>query len=202
MGTLINSGDSGVITVALAMKDNEDPLANQIVTDLTEQKSLVRFIVCADRSDAVSLVQTGDVDVAWIFHDDLEEKIETFAYHTNHNNAFVTVVQREDSVFLRIAQEKLNSTVYPYISKALFSQRVHSEFPNIPKNEIDAVYAEVKAEGDDLFEFVYLTENSVVSAQNKNEDSFLVSPIRGILAIMIVIGGIAVSSINKFLTIR
>ena len=193
MGILVTGGDSGVLTIALAMRDNEDTVAQEMVADLTDSGGLIRFTACNTTSEAVSLVESGKADAAWIFSKDMKEKIAKFASHTNYNNAFVTIVQREDSIFLKLAQEKLNSTVYPYISRELFAQRVISEFPHMTAAEYEKIYNSVKSDGEELFDFVYSGENALNPNDRDSEESFLISPLRGLLAIMTVIGGMAVA---------
>ena len=127
MGIVAGNGDSGVVTIALAMENREDRIASEIVEDLMSDGGLMRFVLC-DTPEAANLsVSTGEADAAWIFADGLEKKIEKFVNHTHQNNAFVTVVQREESIFLRLSHEKLNSTLYPYIAFALFDLGVVRE---------------------------------------------------------------------------
>ena len=194
MGIAASQGDGGVVTVALAMQDNEDPLANKIVDTLLSEGGLVRFVRLESPMEASASVEDGSADAAWIFSADLEKKIDKFVGHTHKNNAFVAVVQREDSVLLRLTHEKLNSAIYPYLSVALYSNFVLDNVVNtreLSEDELERFYYSVNAEGDDLFEFVYGRENNKEGADKAQETSFLIPPLRGLLAIMVALGGVA-----------
>ena len=189
LGIAVASGDSGVMTVALAMEDGKDPIAVNIVEELSENDGLIRFIRCGSVADAIRSVEGGRAEAAWIFHGGLEEKIESFLQHTHVNNAFVTVIQREENVFLRLTQEKLNSALYPWLSMGLFSDRANNAVSVLTDEELERIYQSVNAEGEDLFEFSYIGGSS----EDNSEASLLVSPMRGLLAVMIVLGGFAVA---------
>jgi len=197
MSMAARNGDSGIITVALAMQDNEDPLANEIVDGLLAEDSLIRFMGCESPREATELVENGTADAAWIFSEDLKAQIKKFAYHTHENNAFVAVVQREDNVFLKLSHEKMNAALYPHISLALYSEYVFENVVNISEmseDELEAFYSAVNAEGADLFEFAYAdSDGGGEEVVDTSVANFLVSPLRGLLAIMIVLGGIAVA---------
>ncbi len=191
VGIAARNGDSGIVTVSLAMEDSEDRIAQKIVSELMEENSLIRFVRCGSCTEARRSVEIGEADAAWIFRNDLDERIEKFTRNTHPHNAFVTVIQREDSIFLKLSHEKLNSVIYPYISVSLFSRRVEDNLSE-PKDEaFEDFYRSVNAEGEDLFEFVYASENTADEGKEFKERSFLLSPLRGLLAIMVVLGGMA-----------
>ena len=197
MGIVAGNGDSGVVTIALAMENREDRIASEIVEDLMSDGGLMRFVLC-DTPEAANLsVSTGEADAAWIFADGLEKKIEKFVNHTHQNNAFVTVVQREESIFLRLSHEKLNSTLYPYIAFALFADVSTEEVPELTDDQLEEIYNAVNAEGADLFEFVYASEGGKDTTKEEGDLNLIVSPLRGLLAIMVALGGIAVSMFYK-----
>ncbi len=196
MSIAAGNGDSGVITVALAMQDKNDKIACEIVDGLTEKDSLIRFELCESPSDASALVENGNADAAWIFASDLEEKIQKFANHTHKNNAFVVVIQREESVFLRLSHEKLNAALYPYISLATYREAMSNNIvtSELSEEELDEFYRAVNAAGADLFEFAFLSdETDAEQVVDVGKTSFLLSPMRGILALMVLLCGVAVA---------
>ena len=192
MGIAAESGGS-ILTVALAMEDNEDPLACEITDQLVEESSLLRFVLCSDPDEAIENVRSGEADAAWIFGDELSERIDKFSKHTHRNNAFVTVVQREESVFLRLSHEKLNAAIYPYLSLAIFNNTVRNSIDEDTRVSYDKFYHEINADGADLFDFVYANEGKGDEVAGNNEGNFLISPLRGLLAIMVILGGVAVA---------
>ena len=189
----VDKGDSGIVTVALAMEDNDDSTAREIVDSFMEDDNLIRFILCETPSEANAKVETGKADVAWIFQDNLGERIEKFANNSRANNSFVNIVQRESNMFLNMSCEKLNSAIYPYLSKALFLNSSRDKLDKITDEELEKIYDSINAEGDDLFEFVYASQNEPDKLREGGDTSFLVSPLRGFLAIMVVLGGVAVA---------
>lgn len=187
-----NNGDSGIITVAVAAENSNDEIADGLMNTLLNEKGLVRFLHCDSPDSAGEAVERGQADAAWIFHDELDEKIRKYVNNTNARNAFVTVIQREESVFLRLSHEKLNALLYPYVSRALFLERAEDTFNGSLDNAIDYYYA-VNADGSDLFEFVYVSDGGADEVAESDDTSFLVSPLRGLLAVMVVLSGFAVA---------
>ena len=192
MGIVSKSSDSGIVTVALAMQDADDATACAVVDDLTKNNRLINFVLCDTPTEAHALVEQGDVDAAWIFPADMSRKIQKFIAHPHHNNAFVAVVQREDSVMLRLSHEKLNAALYPHLSQATYKNYVVA---NLTLNELDDAqldesYTAVNADGADVFRLVYAASEQVA---NDAETSYLLAPLRGLLAIMITLGGFAVA---------
>ena len=193
MSLSAKSGDSGVITIALAKEDGSDEIANKIVGELLNEKSLIRFVNCETKREASAMVESGKADAAWIFAADLAEKIDKFSKHTHKNNSFVVVIQREESISLRLSQEKLNYSLFPYISRALYRDAVCDVIntKDFSKEELDRYYDAINADGDELFDFVY-SNNSLKTGDNANA-SFILSPLKGLLAILVLLAGIAVS---------
>ena len=192
MGIVGKSSDSGIVTVALAMQDAEDETACAVVDDLTRNSRLISFVQCDTPAAAHMLVEQGDADAAWIFPADMSHKIQKFVQHSHHNNAFVAVVQREDSVMLRLSHEKLNAVLYPHLSRALYKDYAvsHLTLGELSDAQLDEYYTAVNADGADVFRLVYAASEQVA---NDAETNYLLAPIRGLLAIMITLGGFAVA---------
>ncbi len=190
--TLIaKNGDSGVITVALGMENGEENITQEIVSQLLEDDSLIRFVLCGSGEEAAACVQGGKADAAWIFHDGLEQKINDFAQNPLKYNAFVTVIQKEDNILLRLSHEKLNSVLYPALSLSLFSEYIENNLPRSEREHTESFYHAIHADGKDLFEFVYLNTSGAETAKEKHTGDFLISPLRGLLAITVVLGVMA-----------
>ena len=183
--------ESGILTVALAMEDQNDSTANAIVEELLDNSGLIRFVDGDTPETAQKLVAQGKVDAAWIFSEDLAEKIRTFVAFPNERNGFVAVIQREESVFLGLSLEKLNYALYPYMSLALCENYVYSSIltvSDLSEAQLKQYYDAVDAEGEDLFAFVYANDGKPVDTDNAN---YLLSPVRGLLAVLIILGGMA-----------
>ncbi len=193
MAIVSRNSDSGMLTVALAMRDDNDVIANEIVTKLSDDSGLIRFEYFGTVNEASEAVEDGRADAAWIFSDDMESKIKKFAAHTHVNNAFVVIIQREDNVMLRLSHEKLNTVLYPYISIALYGNYIYDNvltLDELSQEQLKEYYYAVNAEGEDLFEFVNMDKDSPIDV---SENNYLTSPLRGLMAIMVVLSGLAVA---------
>ncbi len=191
---LMAQEDSGAVTVALAMEDPEDPLANEIVDSMIGSSRLLRFISCQSPQEARSMVAGGKADTAWIFGEDLQESIDRFAGNIHRRNAFVTVVQREETVLLQLAREKLYAAVYPHCSYALYRNYLDENVPELPAltpEQLRKYYDAIQAEGADLFEFSYADPEE--STEDAETVSYLLAPMRGLLSVMVLLGGFAVA---------
>ena len=186
-----DGGENGVLTVSLAAFDYSDPLASEIIDDLQNERGLVRFIKTENPAQAQALVESGKADAAWIFPDQMKKKIDEFVSFPNPRNAFVAVIQREDNILLKISHEKLNAVLYPYLSLALTENYVYVNI--ISQQELDEstlkeFYDAVSAEGDDLFKLTYSSDQGSVNGESAN---YLLSPVRGLMAVAILLCGFA-----------
>ncbi len=191
---LFDKEDSGALTIALTAEDPDDPIAAEITSSLDGSSKLIRFVMCSNAEEAYSLVKNGTVDSAWIFHESLEEKIDKFTGQIHNRNAFVTVIQREETVLLQLSREKLYAALYPYEAFSVYKNYLIDELSEIPTLSVEdyhAYYDAINAPGGDLFEFSYADPTeSTEDAQNM---SYLLAPMRGLLSVLIILGGLAAS---------
>lgn len=183
--TAITGGESGVITVGLACRA-DDAITQEIFWELQNNSKLLAFQVCADPQEAETLLQNGKLDAVWIFPENMADKIEAFVQRPTSSSAFITVLEREDNITLMLAREKLNASVYPYIS-----QRVYVRFLRELAPELSHLSDEK------LLEYYHATDLSLnlfefegAAAQQK-ETSYLLSPLRGLLGTLILLCSLA-----------
>lgn len=183
--TAISGGESGIITVGLAWEE-EDPITQQIVTDLQGSSELIAFRVCANPQDAETLLRSGKVDAVWIFPGEMAEKIEAFTLKPTASNSFIRILEQEDNITLMLAREKLNGTIYPYVA-----QRVYVHFLRDLAPELDHLSDE------QLLEYYEATDLSTKlfdyesAAGTQKKTSYLLSPLRGLLATLILLCSLA-----------
>ena len=182
---LFSRQESGVLTIALALEDPNDPAAQAAVGRLTGEESILLFEIVEDEDSARESVRSGRYDAAWIFRAGLEKKLERFAQRGHA--AAVTVLEREDSVFLRLAREKLFAAIYPETSFALFSDYLASE---LGATETDlATLRRYYASGtmaDEILRFETAEGEPIDTG-----DSYLTAPLRGVMALLLVLCGMA-----------
>lgn len=193
MGIASTGEDVGLFTVALAAQDNEDELAQKVISSLTNGTQLFHFIVCESPDIASDLVENGKADAAWILAENLESRIDDFVNHMHRRNSFVVIVQREDNPLLRLTHEKLNAALYPHLSRALYQNYMYGNIltlNDLTPQQLEEYYNAVGSEGDDIFNFVYSNGSDKSDSENT---SFLLSPLRGLMAITMTLGGFAIA---------
>ena len=182
--------ESGILTIALA-QEGKDPLADAIMTDLKEGTNLIRFVFCDSPSDAKGMVSDGKADAAWIFAEDLEEKVYKFVLKPSNANAFIRVIEQEETIPLKLAREKLSGTVFGHISDDFYMAYIRNNVPELDKMSDEELmsYYDNFGRNIDLFNFSYLEMEG--GAEDAREANYLLAPVRGLLAIVIVLGGLA-----------
>ena len=169
--------ESGVVTVALYCADESDPAAHAAVKRLLEEDSLVRYVPCRDEQQARSAVIHGKADAAWLFRADTSAQLDLFA--RGSGSAAVTVVEREDNVFLMLAREKLFAALYPELSFSLFSHFL-GDVPGA------ADYYHSGTTDQQILRFT--TARGEVIGE---PDHYLVAPLRGLLTLLLMLSGFA-----------
>ncbi len=177
--------DSGVLTVYLAARD-EDEISSQIINELSAENGIMRFVV-SDEEEAASAVKYGKADAAWIFEADLSDKIKLFAEKPSTKNHLVDIFQREENISAMLMREKLCGVLFPYIGHELYTCFVEKELSkDISQDVMEEYYASIMPKGSELFD---LSENT----EMKNSSKYLSAPLRGLLSVLCVLGGMTVS---------
>lgn len=177
--SLASKEESGVLTVALVGQE-------QICAELEESGQLLRYVRCDSAARAELLVATGKADAAWIFPEDLQERTEAFMLSPTAENAVVRVVQREENVALALAREKLSGVLLPLVSRSYYLHFLRQTYPELADLQDEELlkYYDGTDMGGTLFEYD--------SAEgNLQQVHYLMSPVRGLLAVVIFLGGMA-----------
>jgi len=179
-------GDSGIVTILLTQEGN-DPIANEIMDDLCREHKLFRYQKCATPEEASLLVQTGKADAAWIFPEDMAGHLEAFLEKDTNQKPFIKIYQQEKNLSLMLARERLSGAVYHHLAQRFYLQYTREEFPELAdlSDEELMVYYDNIQMSNNLFTY----EN--VNKQQVSEVHYLVAPVRGLLAIVIVLCGLA-----------
>ncbi len=181
--------ESGMVTVALA-QEGEDELAEQVIEDLLGSSQLILFLECDSDADAVDVVIHGKADAAWIFGDDLEERISEFVADPDGDNAFIRVVQREEKVMLMLTREVLGGKALDLCALRVYLAYIRERIPemeSLSDEELLRYYDTTKLTGE-LFTYEQ-TDGTEVDKQEAA--GYLMTPIRGLLAVVIVLCGLA-----------
>lgn len=181
--------NSGFLHIVLAQTDPTDPVSSQLVERFMGEQSLILFSYAEDPRDAADMVVNGEADAAWIFPDNMEEKVERFVTSHYTRGGVVTVVEREQSVFSRMAREKLNFALQHYSASACYLNytRENVEQLNALSDEELMVYFNEVEFNDELFLFRTPDGSTAVRVDN----NYLLAPVRGLLGVLMVLCGVA-----------
>lgn len=179
--------DSGFLHITLAQTDESDLVSSQIINDLLNEDTIVRFSKSESPSAATEAVKTGQADEAWIFPADTQGKLLDFAQ--SGTDKFISIVCREQTVFTRLSHEKLSCALYEYCAKAYYIDFTRTNIPeldHLSDSELLEYYENVSID-EELFVF-----GNPTNAENENESSnYLTVPVRGLLGVIAIICGMA-----------
>lgn len=180
--------ESGFFTIVLCSEDPNDPTAQAVMETLTEHDDAVRFHITESEVEAIQFVEAGQADAAWVFPVDLQGKIEAYIGEKNVKDGVITVIEKEDNVALKLSREILFARLYPTVSYCLYSEFIRKEFlpdGQFTDEELRENYEQIDVDGN-LFEFRFQ------DGTKPSEDmTYLMSSVRGILALLIVLCGLA-----------
>lgn len=183
--------ESGFVRVALAQQDRNDSISSEIVNDLLSSSKLILYTDCATPDEAIAMVKSGKADAAWIFSADMQQKIDQYVQPGSNRDPVVAVIEREESVPLRLTQERLSATLYRYCSSSMYISYVRKNI-----EQLDAVsdeqllfyYDAFNVDGN-LFAFSYPDEAQ--STEDAQDTGYLLAPLRGLLSVLVVLCGLA-----------
>ena len=185
---LVDKGDAGVLTIALSCQDWEDEAAEEMVEILQRGSQLIRFQVYPTEDAAEDAVKSAQADAAWIFLEGTRERLEAFAHGFSNRDAFIRVVEREASVSTILAREKLSAAAYTQVGEALYVRYLRENVPaleGVSQEEFLEYFRQVNLNGQ-LFTFASQGRDT-----NSREASYLTAPVRGLLAVVVVLAGLA-----------
>lgn len=183
----VSEQDSGMIRIALCMEDPEDETVRALVEELTNANSIMRCFPVEKEAEARKMVVRGDVDAAWIFQKDFMGKIKEMVANGMKGDGPILVVEQEDNIVLQLARIKLFGVLYPSLSYALFQDFAYSDLGVEATEEELRSYYELFEKKDDLFRFAYSGSKENPVAQS----NYMTAPLRGMLAILIILCGFA-----------
>jgi len=183
----VSGEDGSFMTIALASEDSEGALAQEIIDSLVSSSRLVKFERYATGEEAVDSVRYGECDCAWIFRSGLEERIENFVSEPTEDNFVARVVARETTVPTRIVNEKLSGALYKYAARRLYVGLIREKAPALVGVSEEELFKYYDAIGGELglFRFEAVNESALP------ETGYVMSPVRGLVAIAVVFGSLA-----------
>ena len=177
---LFSRQESGVVTVALCLEEPADAAARTTAERLLNAESILRCSAYPDPEAAREAVRSGQADAAWILPADLEKRLDFFARYGSGGS--ITVVEREENVFLMLAREKLYAALYPELSFSVFRNFLVNE---LGADALRGAYAGGFT-AEELIRFTYVDGSEI-----EPDGRYLTAPLRGILALLLLLCGLA-----------
>lgn len=182
---------SGVLTIALCQLDEQDELSSKIIENLVNQKSILQYKMVSNEEEAYQAVRTAIVDAAWIFQSNMGETLSEYSISDFITNPLVTIVEREEDVYLQLSREKLYAAIFPYYSYELYENYIEYVVCKdgvVESREKLPDYYKVMGKEDGIIEFAYIDDTKI---DMRNEQNYLIAPLRGLLALILTICGFA-----------
>ena len=189
--SVVASRSEGVVNVALYLEDPTDPVTADIISRVKDGSSIIGYTDCSSRAEAMRLVTYGSADAAWIIEKNLGGAMYRFAKGYDTGITCVSIVEREESTALMLAREKLSGALSPYLFREAMKEYVRENIvlnDDLTDEELNGFFADSYG-ADEIFDFEY---SSGSSAAKENDMNYLLVPLRGLLAVMIVLCGLAV----------
>ncbi len=186
--SMVAEQESGMVHIVLAQTDKNDALSSQVVDKLMNEESVVNFTKASSPEEAINDVKTGVADEAWIFPENMQEKIDEFI--SEESKGFISIVAREKTVLLNLSHEKLSSVLYEHCAKAYYINYARTnlqELNSLGEEEL-IEYFDNAGISEELFVFGNSSGSKLDDGQQSN---YLITPIRGLLGVLIVISGMA-----------
>ena len=179
--------DEAFMSVGLVMEDPENELCREITDSLLSSSELVRFVSYDSEEKALEGVRYSEIDCAWIFPKDIEARIERFAETQHPDDYIVKAFVGEKTVATHMVGEKLSGVLYRCVSRSYYLNYIREKLPLLDEVSDEELFEYYDSIGRDMqlfkFETVYETRLP--------ESGYLMSPVRGILAIVVVFGAFA-----------
>lgn len=187
---VVSKQDSGMLTIVLCQENPEDELSGKLVEDLLTNRGIINYLLTEDREEAYDMVSGGRADSAWIFPDKMQEKLDEYTAG-DYGVKLIHMVEREDNVALQLAREKLYGAMYSHVSYSIYRNYITNELMDgvaVSEEILHENFEATRVEGD-LFEFAYANETD--DAGEAEDAGYLTMPLRGMLALIIVLSGLA-----------
>ena len=180
-----------MVTIGLYTPDQAGSLSDVIFQRLMKEKSILRFIRYETEEDSLKALSESLVDAVWILPENLETELEKMA-RKGSVKPVARVVEREDDIALVFTREVLCSRIFPELTYQVYLEFVREKLDgDLPqKEELMERYDRMQWKGN-LFQPEFL------DGTKEAGESYFMSPIRGLLAIWLVISGFAAVMYHK-----
>ena len=188
----MSSADSGLMTVGVYIPGNDES-SQWLRANLEEEPGSLRFIMYDDADLLRKDVERQQLTEAWICPEDLDTTVSQMA-EKGHTKNKIEILIREEGLTHMLGREVLSSRVFPMVARQMavkyISENVYGGNPTDEEiAHILDTYDNYGINGN-LFEMGYI---DAASNQSEDNTSYLMMPLRGILALWLLLLGIAAS---------
>ncbi len=188
----MSSADAGLMTIGVYIPGTDES-SDFLRQDLKENPGSLQFVFYDTEDEVVSAVESQQVVEGWIVPEDLDAVVANMA-SDNNSKEKIQIIIREQGLTHLLGKEVISSRVFPRIARDMavryVSQFVYNDKPS--KDEINHILQTYDNYGinGNLFEMGYVDEDATYT---KEEVSYLMMPLRGILALWLLLCAIAAS---------
>lgn len=182
--SLVAQDNNGLMKAAVVW-DPDDAYAAAFGEEILMQSGATRLTRCDSEKEARRLLEDGEVGSVWIIPKGLEEHLKNFVLGKDDHVA-VIIVEREENVISGLTRDRLFTLLFSRLSYDLFRGYILDlgVTPPPTEEELQDLYDNT-ASAFDLMRF------EDVRGETVEPEKFLISPVRGILSLLIVMGGVA-----------
>ena len=209
----MSSGADSIIRAALACRNPSDEKAQEIFARLTAGGSAaIQYYVCADEKELKEDIASGKARLGFVFPEDTQAMFDAFAAQEAESggalsvlgslfsgngketdDARILVLAGSNDVVAKLSREQLYGKIYQDLSLAILKAWMdqHAGGFYMQKEERDRYLEETMAAyqmDENLFRLAYPDEELL---SEKASSDYLSSPLRGLLAVLMVLTGSA-----------
>ncbi|MCR5507353.1 MAG: ABC transporter permease [Lachnospiraceae bacterium] len=191
---LVSERESGIVRIALVNEGSRE--AGLIIDEMLERDSVFLFYEYDDEEPAKDALLDNRIDAVWVFPRDYEERVSDVVLSImgegegrKKTRRAVDVYEREDNVLLQLSRMELYGAMYSDLSFSLFKNYIDKRiaFEDTGEDELKRYYNSSIYSGS-LFDYRNGNEMELKAGGN-----YLFTPLRGILLLIVLLGGLAAS---------
>ncbi|NEX02394.1 MULTISPECIES: ABC transporter permease [Pseudobutyrivibrio] len=191
MLNIMSSADAGLMTIGVYIP-KDDEYCRTLRENIENNPGSLQFIFYDDKDEAISDVEHQQIAEAWIIPEDFEKTVSDMATK-GRTKEKIEIVIRESGLTHMLGREVLCSRVYPLVAREIgikyTAEAVYNNEPTDAElSHIIDTYDTYGINGN-LFEMGYVDQPK----SNDTDVSYLMMPLRGILALWLLLCGVAAS---------
>ncbi len=191
MLSVMSDAESGLMKIGVYIPGTDES-SEYFRQDLQENPGSFTFVFYDDENEMISDVESQLLTEGWSVPEDFDSTILEMATD-GETDSPIEMIIREEGLTHFLAREVLASRVYPLIAKQIGLNYINDNLydgkaTDEQLSEVESIYESYEINGN-LFEMGYV-DGTDASEEN---DSYLLMPLRGILALWLMLCAIAAS---------